>query len=108
MLKPTPTPWYRNIRPVTKYPIVYAGSSPNHDYCFSFHVPRGVTPEQAEANLDFLLRAVNNHQRMVEALEAIQREAIETRDGPSHQVRGGCSHIAVLAGNAAALAKGED
>ena len=65
----TPTPWHRNIRPVTKYPIVFAGNAPAHEYCFSFHVPREVSAEQAEANLDFLLRACNAHEALVAALE---------------------------------------
>lgn len=68
-LQHTPTPWYRNIRPITKYPVIYAGDSPNHVYCFSFHVPRGVTPEQAEANVDFLLRACNSHDALVSAAQ---------------------------------------
>lgn len=76
----TPAPWYRNIRPVTKYPVVYAGSSPNHDYCFSFHVPREVTPEQAEANLDFLLRAVNAHDALVVELKELRAWVVSLKD----------------------------
>lgn len=85
----TPTPWHRNIRPITKYPIIFAGEAPNHSYCFSFHVPREVTPEQAEANCDFVLRACNSHDSLVEAVAfALECAEVPIHDATERRAKG--------------------
>lgn len=64
-IKHTPTPWLRNIPPAAKYSTIFSGRNT--------HVLRlvssGLPEDEVEANCEFLLRAVNSHAALVEALE---------------------------------------
>jgi hypothetical protein len=68
MNKHTPGPWGRNIRPVSKYPIVYAGRNT--------HIARvitdGLEEAEAEANADLIAAAPD----LLEALRGILNIAL--------------------------------
>jgi hypothetical protein len=63
--KHSPTPWHRNVRPASHYPIIFSGR--NTHVCQI--VSRGLTEETIEANCDFLVRAVNCHGELTAALK---------------------------------------
>lgn len=64
----TPTPWHRNIPPIKKYPTIFSG---RNAHVFGFIPSRGMSAEQAEADADFMLRAVNAHDDLVAALASM-------------------------------------
>lgn len=51
--KHTPGPWYRNIKPASKYPIIFAGDNLHVAQVIS----RGVSEAQCEANCDLIAAA---------------------------------------------------
>lgn len=67
----TPTPWHRNISPAWKYPI-YADRTGNDTNKNWIHIA-AVLPGNPnnEADLDFIVRAVNAHDPMKHALEVV-------------------------------------
>lgn len=60
----TATPWHRNIKPATKYPVIFAGQSTH----IAQVVARGLPDEEVEANLEFIVRACNAHDEMLKTL----------------------------------------
>jgi hypothetical protein len=54
MAQHTPGPWSRNIPPATKYPIVFAG---RNTHIAALRVDRGVTDQEAEANINLIAAA---------------------------------------------------
>lgn len=74
----TPTPWHRNIPPAYKYPTIFAGRNT--------HVARVVcesdtTEAEQEANADFIVRAVNSHAALVDALEYVRATLMACGNG---------------------------
>lgn len=67
----TPVPWERNIPPASHYPTIFAGRN-KHVCTMSV---RGMDPAQVEANMEFLLRAVNCHEDLLAACERLLRAA---------------------------------
>jgi len=69
-LQHTPTPWHRNVSPAYKYPIFADknGDAKGRDWIHIAAVLSG-NPNQ-EADLDFIIRAVNSHEALLEALKA--------------------------------------
>lgn len=63
--KHTPTPWSRNIQPASKYTVIFSGRNK--------HVAKvcidGLSDEEIEANMSFIVRAVNSHEMLLAALE---------------------------------------
>ena len=57
----------RNIKPINKYPILYAGRNTH----IAQIITRGMSDEEAEANADFLVLAWNTHDELVAALESL-------------------------------------
>lgn len=68
-LRHTPTPWHRNVSPAWKYPI-YASATGNDEAKDWIHIA-AVLPGNPnnEADLDFILRAVNSHEELVGLLK---------------------------------------
>lgn len=60
----TPTPWHRNIPPAVRYPVIFAGRNTHVAQVIGKSLPYAVV----EANLDFVIQAVNNHDALVSAL----------------------------------------
>ena len=74
----TPTPWYRNIKANGKYPVIFAGR--NNHVCVVSQQPTG---EETEANIDFIVRAVNSHETLKELADIIVSrigEAVDNDD----------------------------
>ena len=65
----SPIPWHRNIKPASKYPVIFSGQ--NTHVCQV--ISRGLTDDQVEANCDLIVAAVNFH----ETMRAILSEAVE-------------------------------
>lgn len=64
----TPTPWHRNVSPAWRYPI-YADRDGDPDGRDWIHVAAVLEKNpNAEADLNFIIRAVNNFDALVEAL----------------------------------------
>lgn len=63
----TPTPWHRNVSPAHKYPI-YADKNGNPEGRDWIHIA-AVLPgnPNEEADLDFIVRAVNSHEELLAA-----------------------------------------
>jgi hypothetical protein len=59
----TPTPWHRNIKANGKYPTIFAGR--NNHICT---VAQQSTGEETEANIDFIIGAVNSHEALLDIL----------------------------------------
>lgn len=66
--KHTPTPWARNIN--HKYPI-YSVTSHAHIAYTLLDAPNGIDERVANANLEFIVRAVNAHDELVEVLRGL-------------------------------------
>jgi len=60
----TPGPWYRNIRPATKYPVIFAG---RNTHVASVYHDKNLSAEEIEANHDLMTAAP----AMLSVLEAI-------------------------------------
>lgn len=60
--KHTPGPWYRNIKPATKYPIIFAGRNTHIAVIDTV----GKSEEEVEANINLALSAP----QLLEALQA--------------------------------------
>ncbi len=69
----TPTPWHRNIN--ANYPI-YAGDTPNHQIVAFMDKQN----PNAEENLRFIVRAVNSHAMLIDALAGFMRYTNGTDD----------------------------
>lgn len=95
--KHTAGPWNRNIKPATKYPVIYAGRNTHvAQVCTA-----GLTPEEIEANCDLIAAAP-------ELLEAIRYLVGADNDIQAH--RGGkhdqaMNRLAALDMAARAIAK---
>lgn len=76
----TATPWSRNISPASKYPVIFAGRNTH----VAQVVTRGLSDEEIEGNCDFIVRAVNSHTKLVEALKCALTE-IHNPGAMSHQ-----------------------
>lgn len=50
MTNHTPAPWRRNIKPASKYPVIYAGRNTH----VAIVERSGLTPEEIEANCDLI------------------------------------------------------
>lgn len=53
MTEHTPGPWHRNIHPVSRYPIVFAGRNTH----IARVITQGLTDSEAEANCDLIAAA---------------------------------------------------
>jgi hypothetical protein len=67
MTEHTPTPWHRNIPPASKYNTIFSGRNTHVLHLSS----SGLDNKEIEANADFIVRAVNAHDDLVAALEAV-------------------------------------
>ena len=56
MNKHTPGPWYRNIKPASKYGTIFAGDAPRHKHVAHLAVT-GLSEEEIEANCALILAA---------------------------------------------------
>jgi hypothetical protein len=66
----TPTPWHRNVSPAWKYPI-YADKSGNPNGKDWIHIAAVLSGNpNAEADLDFIVRAVNAHEALLRELKS--------------------------------------
>ena len=77
----TPTPWHRNIKPATKYPVIFAG---RNTHIAAISVKSGLSDEEIEANLEFLIRAVNSHDALISALVSLREFACAALAGTIH------------------------
>lgn len=64
----TPTPWHRNIKPASKYNVIFAD---RNTHVLKL-VTEGLSEEEIEANCDFILHACNAHDELVGLLERIK------------------------------------
>lgn len=82
-IKYTPTPWHRNIKPASKYNVVFAGRNT--------HVARMVcdslTEDQVEANTDFLITAVNNHEKLLKMVKELLVVVIDQDENLQHEYK---------------------
>lgn len=63
----TPTPWHRNVSPAYKYPI-YADKNGDPNGRDWIHIAAVLSGNpNAEADLDFIVRAVNSHGALLRA-----------------------------------------
>ena len=67
----TPGPWHRNIKPVTRYPVVFAG---RNTHVASVCSGAGMPPDEAEANCALIIAAP----AMLEALRDLLEWAEDT------------------------------
>jgi hypothetical protein len=63
IMKHTPGPWHRNIKPTSKFPIVFAGRNTHVAQVLT----RGLSDEESEANCDLIAGAP----ALLEAAEAL-------------------------------------
>jgi hypothetical protein len=97
-------PWKRNIKPATKFPIVYAGRNTHVAQVSSM----GLDPETVEANLCLIMAAPDLYAGNFAALDVLRALAAERNPNLIEAVlanlRGPCSIIPQLE---SALAKAE-
>jgi hypothetical protein len=106
-LKHTPTPWHQNIN--THYPI-YAGDEEKRDWkhlAVMVHTPH-VFEEEREANLRFIIQAVNSFYPMLAALKEAQDEDWEGLKAQADCDEAIASIIGTQDSIARAIAKAED
>jgi hypothetical protein len=81
----TPTPWARNVSPAAKYPF-YASATGDHSKKDWIHIGAVLDGNpNAEADLDFIIRAVNVHEELLRAAKELVRQ-LEARF-----IRTGCN-----------------
>ena len=56
MSRHTSGPWYRNIKPATKYTVIFAGPKGNHTHVARV-LPEGLSPDEVESNLALIAKA---------------------------------------------------
>lgn len=83
MPKFTPAPWGRNIKPVSKYPVIYAGKAPRHVYVASIARESGISEDEAEANADLIVAAPHLFAWLEKAVQMAKQQAAGGDDAPS-------------------------
>lgn len=71
--KHTPGPWHRNIKPASKYTVIFAGRNKHIAAVKTI----GLSEAEIEANMDLIVAAP----RLLDALRAARRQVAEDRDG---------------------------
>lgn len=99
MAKHVPGPWHRNIKPATRYPVIFSGRN-KHVCALSV---QGMTESEAEATL-MLIQAAPD---MLAALRAVTAELRQLHAHHYRDCTGDCPTHAVLHLADAAIAKAE-
>jgi hypothetical protein len=90
----TPTPWHRNVSPAWKYPI-YADKNGNPDGRDWIHIAAVLQGNpNAEADLDFIVRAVNAYAKVEKVISTVARKNGE--DATEYFLNAVNSHEALL------------